>query len=426
MTALERLTASEGARLIATGRITAESLVRACLDRIEAREPTVRAWTFLDPDAAIRQARQRDRTTPTGPLHGVPIGVKDVIDTADMPTEYGSPIYGGHRPGRDADCIVRARAAGAIILGKTVSTEFACPGPVRTRNPHDPRRTAGGSSSGSAAAVGDFMVPLALGTQTGGSTLRPAAYCGTFAFKPTYGRISLAGVRPLAPSFDTIGLIARSIDDLALLNAVLDGDVRRRRTITRRPAPRIGVCRTPYWHDARRSTRRALTEAATTLRNAGTVVMDVALPREVRELGDGLDLAIAVEASIAFVHEYERRREKLGRSLRGAIERGLVAPIEEVQRVRRAQMASATAVDRIFDRCEALLTPTARGEAEPGDTVGSAVFNAIWTAMYLPCITLPSSRGANELPVGLQLVGRFGRDRELLGLARRVAHWLIG
>ena len=426
VTGLERLTACVGARRIAQGKITAEALVRSCLERIEAREPIVRAWTFLDPDAAIRQARACDRTTPAGPLHGVPIGVKDIIDTADMPTEYGSPIYSGHRPGRDATCVARVRAAGAIILGKTVSTEFAYTSPVKTRNPHDPKHTPGGSSSGSAAAVGDFMVPLALGTQTGGSTLRPAAYCGAFAFKPTYGRIDLGGVKPLAPSFDTIGLIARSVDDLALLNAVLGGEPPRRATIARRHRPRIGFCRTPFWKQAEKATRRALADAVTALREAGAVVEDVALPKAVREMGDGHDLIMSVEAPLAFVREYEKHRKRLGRNLRQSIERGFTIPPEEVQRVRRAQMVSAIAVDRMFDRYDALLTPSSPGEAERGDTVGSAVFNRLWTAMHLPCITLPSSRGPNGLPVGVQLVGRSGGDRELLGLARRVARWLIG
>ena len=426
MTGLERLTAREAARLIAHGGITAEAVVRSCLERIEAREPIVHAWTFLDPDAAIRQARERDRTPPAGPLHGIPVGVKDIIDTADMPTEYGSSIYRGHYPGRDATCVARIRAAGAVILGKTVSTEFAYPSPVKTRNPHDPKHTPGGSSSGSAAAVGDFMVPLALGTQTGGSTLRPAAYCGAFALKPTYGRIDLGGVKPLAPSFDTIGLIARGVDDLALLNAVLVGDNPRRATIARRHRPRIGFCRTPFWKQAEKATRDALADAVVTLRKAGATVEDVALPRDVREMGDGIDRVISVEAPLSFAREYEKHRKQLGGTVRRLIERGLAVPPEDVQRVRRAQMVSALAVDRMFDRYDALLTPSSAGEAERGDGGGGAMFNGIWTAMHLPCITIPSSRGPNGLPVGVQLVGRYGRDRELLGLARRVARWLIG
>lgn len=426
MTGLERLTAREAARLIAHGRITAEALVRACLERIGDREPTVHAWAYLDPDAAIRQARERDRTPPAGPLHGIPVGVKDIIDTADMPTEYGSPIYRGHYPGRDAACVARVRAAGAVILGKTVSTEFAYPSPVKTRNPHDPKHTPGGSSSGSAAAVGDSMIPLALGTQTGGSTLRPAAYCGAFAFKPTYGRIDLGGVKPLAPSLDTIGLIARSIEDLALLSAVLGDDDPRRATITRRRRPSIGFCRTPFWRQAEKATCGALADAVEALREAGSLVEDVALPKEIREMGDGIDRVISVEAPLSFVREYEKHRKKLGGAVRRLIERGLAVSPEDVQRVRRAQMVSAIAVDRMFDRYDALLTPSSAGEAERGSGGGSAVFNGIWTAMHLPCITIPSSRGPNGLPVGVQLVGRRGRDRELLGLARRVARWLIG
>ena len=425
MADLHRLSASEVAPLIGEGSISSESLVESCLERIAAREPSVRAWVFLDPDAALKQARKMDRIKPLGPLHGIPIGVKDIIETAEAPTEYGSPIYRGHRPGRDASCVARLRAAGAIVLGKTVSTEFAYPSPIKTRNPHNSKRTPGGSSSGSAAAVGDFMVPLALGTQTGGSTIRPAAYCGAFGYKPTYGRIDLDGVKPLAPSFDTIGLIARSVDDLVLLEGALSGDAPGTAKGGRR-RPKIGFCRTPFWSEAETATRRALADAAQAMRDAGAVLEDVALTEEVREMGEGHDLAISVEASHSLREEYEKHRGRLGRTLRQAIKRGLAATSKEVQRVRRVQMVSAIAIDRMFDRYDAFLTPSCPGEAEAGGAMGSARFNGIWTAMHMPCITIPTGRGPNGLPVGVQLVGRSGRDRELLRLAGRVSRWLLG
>src|SRR5213082_115727 len=236
---LNELSASDAARLIAGGDLSSEALVRDCLARIDAREATVRAWAFLDPELALRQARERDRTPARGALHGVPIGVKDVFDTADMPTQMGSPIYAGWRPPSDAACVALMRAAGAVVLGKTVTAEFAGMTPGDTRNPHDPSRTPGGSSSGSAAAVADFMVPLALGTQTGGSVLRPAAYCGAAAIKPSFGSINRVGVKMISDSLDTIGIFARSAEDLGLLLSVL---TERKISEGVKTKPKIGLC----------------------------------------------------------------------------------------------------------------------------------------------------------------------------------------
>ena len=221
MTDLRSLSAREAARQIAERRITAEALVTAYLDRIEAREAVVGAWQYLDREQALATARQRDAEAPRGPLHGVPIAVKDLIDTVDMPTAYGSAIYRGHRPDADASCVALARAAGAIVLGKTVTTEFATFTPGKTANPRNPAHTPGGSSSGSAAAVADGMAPLAFGTQTAGSVIRPGAYCGCVAYKPSFGLINRAGVKPLADSLDTIGVFARSVDDAAFFAGVL-------------------------------------------------------------------------------------------------------------------------------------------------------------------------------------------------------------
>src|SRR6266851_1743143 len=215
--------ARDAAREIAAGRLSAEALIAACLDRIAARETVVGAWHYLDRDAALAAARQRDASSPSGPLHGVPIAVKDLIDTSDMPTGYGSPIYEGHRPAADAACVALARAAGAVVLGKTVTTEFACFTAGKTANPRNPAHTPGGSSSGSAAAVADGMVPLAFGSQTAGSVIRPASYCGVVGFKPSFGLIARAGVKPLADSLDTIGTMARNVADAAFFAGILGG-----------------------------------------------------------------------------------------------------------------------------------------------------------------------------------------------------------
>jgi amidase len=216
-----RLAAREAAARIAAGELTAQALVQSCLERIAAREPAVGAWAYLDPDQAMAEARARDQAAARGPLHGVPIGVKDIMDTADMPTGYGSRAYRGFRPAADAACVALARAAGAVVLGKTVTTEFAAMSPGKTRNPHDATRTPGGSSSGSAAAVADHMVPLAFGTQTAGSIIRPASFCGVVGMKPSFGLIATAGTKPLAPGLDTIGGFARSVGDIAFFLAAL-------------------------------------------------------------------------------------------------------------------------------------------------------------------------------------------------------------
>src|SRR5499425_151666 len=248
MPSLNELSCTEIVQDIAAGKFTAESVTRDCLERIKAREPTVQAWATIDPEHALAQARALDRGPPRGALHGVPIGVKDVIDTVDLPTEMGSPIYQGHRAACDAACVAVARAGGAVILGKTVTAEFAGMFPGPTTNPHNPAHTPGGSSSGSAAAVADFMVPAAFGTQTGGSVLRPAAFCGVVGYKPTFNLINRSGIKFAAESLDTIGLMARTIDDVELVTAVVVGKEPAPRTLS--SAPRLGLCRTPLWDTA--------------------------------------------------------------------------------------------------------------------------------------------------------------------------------
>ncbi len=240
---LHELGAVEIARRVASGEATCEAVVRACLSRIAEREPEVQAWHHLDPERVIRHARELDRSAKRGPLIGVPFGAKDIIDTCDMPTEYGSPIFRGHQPRSDAACIALSRKAGGILLGKTVTTEFANQYPGKTRNPADPTRTPGGSSSGSAAAVADMMVPLAIGTQTTGSTIRPASFCGAFGYRPTWGDLRCTGVKEAAGSLDTLGLIARSIEDIALYRDVLLGETPQP-VMESGPVPRIGFCRT--------------------------------------------------------------------------------------------------------------------------------------------------------------------------------------
>lgn len=423
---LNRLTASDAARMIAEGTITSEALVRDCLAQIERREPAIHAWTYLDPEGSLREARELDRMTARkGPLHGIPVGVKDVIDTADMPTEYNSPIFRDHRPAQDADSVSLLRAAGAIILGKNVTTPFATTVPAHTRNPRDLSHTPGGSSSGPAAAVADFMVPLALGTQTGGSTLRPAAFCGIFGFKPSFNRISTAGVKPLAWSFDTIGLLARSVDDLSLLMAALDqsgaaeGDHGHAR-------PRVGYCRTPFWSRADRWSQRALEGARTALQSAGVIVDDLELPSCFVDLATANYDLIAAESAVSLSNEYQHHRGKLPAALCAQIERGLNTSAAQYARARASIVRCAIEAERIFNSVDVLLTPCVTGEAPKGlGSIGDAIFNGMWTSIHLPCLSIPSAKGASGLPIGIQLVGGCDRDPALLSGARYISHVLV-
>src|SRR3954452_10991961 len=294
---LHTLSATEIAQGIAAKKFTAEAVVRDCLARIEAREPVVKAWATIDPDYALRQARALDSGPSRGALHGVPIGVKDIIDTADLPTEMGSEIYKGNRSFSDAACVAIVRAAGAVILGKTVTAEFAGMSPGLTTNPHNPAHTPGGSSSGSAAAVADHMVPAAFGTQTGGSVLRPAAYCGVVGYKPTFNLINRAGIKFAAENLDTLGLLANTIDDVELITAVLVGKPPANRTLER--APRLGLCRTPLWDTAAPETMAAIEDSAKRLAAAGASVRDITLPEEFSRL---------YHASRETINNYERSK----------------------------------------------------------------------------------------------------------------------
>jgi amidase len=414
------LSAAEAARRIAAGRLSSERLVRACLDRIAERDPEVGAWEQLDPDAAIAQARARDASPPLGPLHGVPVGVKDIIDTADLPTGYGSPIWAGHRPRCDAACVALVRAAGGIVLGKTVTTEFAYFTPGRTANPHDLGHTPGGSSSGSAAAVADHMVPLALGTQTAGSVIRPAAFCGVVGYKPTFGTVSRAGVLPFAESLDTVGAFARDVAGAALLVAVaaarpdlgtVDADAPAR-------APRIGVHPATSWGSAAEASRHALADAAARLDRAGAEVADADPPAWFADLPDAQRTVMAFEAARAFAPERRDHGDRLSPTLRALLDDGdRHSPAEYLDALRLAR-AGRQALAALFERHDLLLTPSAPGPAPPGlAATGDPMFNRAWTLLGTPCLHLPTGTAPGGLPVGVQLVGRPGGDAQLLAMA---------
>jgi amidase len=409
------LSARAAAQQIAAGRLTAEALVIACLDHISAHETVVGAWHHLDPEAALAAARQRDAEAPSGPLHGIPIAVKDLIDTVDMSTGYGSAIYHGHRPAADAACVALARAAGAIVLGKTVTTEFACFTAGKTANPRNPAHTPGGSSSGSAAAVADGMVPLAFGTQTAGSVIRPASFCGCVGYKPSFGVVPRAGVKPLADSLDTIGVMARSVDDAAFFTGVLAGRPALRDIAMPAAAPRFGLYRTPMWGEAEASTIAALDRARAALERAGAWIGEIIVPPEHQGLTAAQATVMGFELVRALAHERLMHSAELSPRLAQLLDQGMAVGPDEYDAAVAETAAARARLDAFFGPCDAMLVPAAPGEAPPGlGYTGDPVFNRIWTLLGVPCLTIPAVWGDSGLPTGVQLVGRVGDDPRLM------------
>jgi len=413
-----RMTATAAVARIARGELTSERLVRACLERIEAREPDVAAWACLDPEHALRQARERDREPPRGLLHGVPVAFKDIIDTADLPTACGSPIHRGRQPATDAACVALARAAGAVVLGKTVTTEFAGRYPGRTANPHDRRHSPGGSSSGSAAAVADGMVPLAIGSQTLGSVIRPAAYCGVHAYKPTFGLLGFTGVKHFAESFDTLGLMARSVTDLQTLRAALTGN-RAPAPAAPGAAPRIAVCHTPFRERASTGALQCLDTTARTLADAGATVTDLDLPGHFAELESALWQAVRYEAAGTLAPERRTDGERLSATMRALLDEGMRLTEADYLDSLATIEACRREIGRLLDGIDAVLAPSAPGEAPEGlgDT-GAPTFSVLWHALEMPAVNLPAGTGERGLPLGVQLVARRHHDHALLQHAR--------
>jgi Asp-tRNA(Asn)/Glu-tRNA(Gln) amidotransferase A subunit family amidase len=417
-----QLEAWQAARLLARRELTSVDLVRACLDRIDAREPALHAFAHLNTDAALARARQLDAGPLQGLLHGLPLGVKDIFDTADLPTAYGSPIYAGHQPLADAASVALCREAGGVLLGKTTTTELANMAAGATRNPHNLAHTPGGSSSGSAAAVADFMLPLALGTQTAGSVTRPAAFCGIVGFKPSHGRVAQAGVKSLSGTLDTIGAFGRCVQDVGLLGAVLTGDTRlfdpHASTTDSTAAPRIGLCQTPQWPLADADTRLAWAAAEKALFGH---TQPVVLPGTLQDLVALQQAIQAFETSRSLSHERLHHLNRLSQPLQALLAQGMAisgashgANLQAVMRARQQAVS-------LFDTCDVILAPSSIGAAPPGlASTGDPVFCRSWTLLGLPTVHLPFMQSSAGLPVGLQLVGAMGDDHRLLAAAQWV------
>ena len=424
--ALHRLDAWQAAAMLTRREIKAVDLLGSCLDRIAQRDFKVHAFVSFSREAAFELARQLDAGAVRGLLHGLPFGVKDLLDTTDFPTAYGSPIYAGHQPVADAAAVALCREAGAVLLGKTVTTELANLYAGATRNPHNLDHTPGGSSSGSAAAVADAMVPFALGTQTAGSVIRPASFCGVVGFKPTHNRVPKAGVKALSETLDSIGVFGRSVRDVSLIGAVLTGDIGMAdpALFTEPIAPRIGLCQTPEWALADVDTHRAWAHAEKVLADVARPVM---WPEGMNNLATVHQEIQNFETARSLSHERRVYLNQISAPLQARIADGLAISGETHARHLRTAAAARQQIDALFKTHDFILAPSSVGEAPAGlDFTGDPVFCRTWTLLGLPCIHLPFFKGSTGMPVGLQLVGAYGDDRRLLaaahGLHTRLIH----
>jgi len=421
------LPAAEAARLIRDRALSVEEMARSCLDRVMARDRQVKAWLFLDPDLVLKRARELDKRSaaglPLGPLHGIPFGVKDVIDTSDMPTTQNSPIYPDTRPGRDAACVAIARHSGALIFGKTDTVEFAAGGrKALSTNPFNPHHTPGGSSSGSGAAVGDFQVPMAFGTQTGGSHIRPASYNNIYALKPSWSLVSREGARMSSLSLDTVGWYGRTVADLKLAAEAF--------RLPELPQPeiqvkglRVGLCRSPVWDRIEPTGALALESAAKRLEAAGAIVVPLDLPPAFDGMAAARDLISADEGSGAFLPEYLGALPIMPPDIKARVEQRGSFDAQKLRAAYTLADGCRAQFDGLFGPAlDVVLTPASPGDAPEGlHTTGDAIFNGIWTLLQVPCVAIPCIRSARGLPCGIQLVGPRFADNRLLAIAEACA-----
>ncbi len=425
MNKLHTLSAVAAARQIAQRSLSVETYARACLERIAEREPDVQAFAYFNPGQVLTRARTLDAGTIMGPLHGLPVAVKDIFDTFDMPTEYGSAVYQGHRPAADAAVVALTRHLGGLIVGKTVTTEFATFPAGKTRNPLNLAHTPGGSSSGSAAGVADGFFPLAFGTQTAGSVIRPAAYCGITGYKPSFGTLARGGVKTGSDTLDTVGLFSRSIEDAAYFIAALT----RRPELQLRPwpaaAPRVGLCRGFQWSQVQAEMSAAFENAATMLAKAGAVVREITLPSRFEGIARAQASVMAYEGGANRADDVLRHGDRMDPRLAERCRQGLeISGNEYADAVALARQCRAQLADA-FDDCDVLLSAAALGEAPEGLAyTGDPIMNGTWTLLYTPCVTVNAGKGPKGLPVGLQVVGRIADDARTLSAADWISRHL--
>lgn len=427
MTEPYQLTLSQMAQAIRTGNLTSEALVASCVARIAQIDPAVLAWASLDTEAALARSRLLDQEPPRSLLHGIPIGVKDIIDTDDFITRYNSPIYRTHQPTVNATIVTRALEAGAIVLGKTTTQEFATRGNVSpTRNPHSALHTPGGSSSGSAAAVGANMVPLALSSQTAGSIVRPASYCGVVGFKASYGLIDISGVKGMSPTLDTLGVHTRSVQDAAIALSLLSdwqGLQEFERGFTGELI--VGICEDPFWPLAEPETREALSFARERLEQAGIRVINITLPSGFEKLGTALDVISDVEGLASLEHEWLHHRAGLSTGVQEKLERAQTITPQRYEDAKRLGKTCSEQSASLFAGATCILTPSSPGYApllelkDPGDSC----FSKLWTILGMPSVSIPIPI-PGPLPIGLEVICPKGQDTLALQAAQRVAEIL--
>jgi Asp-tRNA(Asn)/Glu-tRNA(Gln) amidotransferase A subunit family amidase len=434
---LFEMSAAQAAAAIQSGEITSEELVKACLEQINAQEDSIGAWVYLDPEYAMQQARDADKHRRSGmavgPLHGIPVGIKDIFDTKDMPTEDGTLLHAGRTPAYDATAVALLREAGAIIMGKTVTTELAVYAPGKTRNPHDPARTPGGSSSGSAAAVAAGMVPLAIGTQTNGSIIRPASYCGICGYKPSHGLISRYRILQQSRILDQVGVFGRTVEDVALMAQQLmafddrDPDLRPRTrsnlidTATQEPlmTPRLAFVKTPAWDQADEDVQGAFAELVEFL---GDRVEELDLSELLENANDWHRTIMEADLAKNFRREYERGKNSLSETLQEMIERGQQCLAMDYNYAQEQIPALNSELDEILMEYDAIITPATTGEAPLGlESTGSPVFCTPWSLCGVPSISVPILQGSNGMPIGVQMISNKHDDARLL----RTANWLV-
>ena len=410
------LSALDLARRIEAGTLTPRAVVEMCAEAIAARESEIGAFTALD----IEGARRTADGLASMPLRGLPVGMKDIFDTVDFPTAYGSSIYAGHRPKSDAAMVMAVRRAGGVILGKTVTTEFASLEPAGTRNPRNPAHTPGGSSSGSAAAVAAGMVPIAFGSQTGGSVIRPAAYCGVAGYKPSFRLLPTVGMKTYSWSLDTVGVFGAGVEDVAFAAAAITGrDLRIDGTTFN--APSIALVRTHLWPEATADMQAAVERAAHVAETAGARVTELVLPEIFEDAVRCHGIVQDHEAFRALAYEYDRHRDRLGPTLAGQLDKAAAITTDQYDEARRAARRARQTFADLMAKTDVILTPSAPDAAPHGlGSTGKPTFNRLWTLLGPPCVNVPGIADSSGLPLGVQIVGRFARDRIALAAARFV------